>query len=117
MNMQSLLYVLQVITTGRLTSIMIAVVGVISVIIGRQALVRINRRIGSGRPKAIAALVMGGTGILASGLHLALSSGGFGTGSGKAGSIVALVISIIGTAFSWLALVRSQQVAGESGNK
>ncbi|AEW00355.1 hypothetical protein Niako_4076 [Niastella koreensis GR20-10] len=93
-------------------SIVITLVGLIGVIMGRQALVRTNRRIGSARPKAIAALLLGLTGIVASGLHLAISSGGFGTGSGRAGAIVAMVLGFIGAAFGWLALARSKQTAG-----
>jgi hypothetical protein len=120
MNMQHLLLVylyVQGITTGRLVSIIITVVGIIGIIIGRQALVRANRRNGSARPKAIVALLLGLTGITGSGLHLGISSGGFGTGSGRAGAIVAMVIGIIGVALGWLALTRSQQIARNSGNK
>lgn len=109
--MQSLLYTglfVQGITIGRLVSIIAALVGLTGVIIGRQAL-RTTRRVGTGRPRAIAALVMGLTGIAASGLHLAISTGGFGTGSGRAGAIVALGIGGISATFGWVALNRSRQ--------
>lgn len=56
---------LQVITSGRLESMVAGVVGLISIIIGRYALVR------SSRPAAIAALVLALTGIALGVLRLA----------------------------------------------
>jgi Family of unknown function (DUF6223) len=44
-----------------------------------------------------------------SGLHLARSSGGIGTGSGRLGAIVALVVGLIGTVLGGLALARSRR--------
>ena|SRR5678816_606754 len=96
------------ITSGRLESILAAVAGLISVVIGRQAL-RSTSRDGSGKQKAIVALAMGLICIIASGVHLARSySASFGTGSGKAGAIVALVLGVIGLALGGLALARSR---------
>jgi len=115
MNMHNLLQVglfLQIITLWRLASIVTAVVGLISVVIGRQALARSSGPIGSRRPKAITALVMGLICVVLSILHLILSTGGFGTGSGKLGAIVAMVIGLIGTIQGGLALARSRQIAG-----
>jgi FtsH-binding integral membrane protein len=119
MNMQSLLQVgifLQVrgITPGRAATILPAVLGLISVIIGCMALARSARRIESRRLKAIVALVAGLTGIVLSVLHLARATGGFGTGSGRLGAIVALVLALTGTVLGALALARSRRMATES---
>ena len=92
--MQSLLQVdlLQVsgITPGRAAALLSAGVGLISVIIGRLALIRAGRRINSGRVMGIIALVVGLISIVLSLLHLASTTGGFGTGTGRAGAIVAV---------------------------
>jgi hypothetical protein len=116
MNTHNLLLIgllLQIITIGRLTSIITGLIGVTSVIIGRQALIRSSRPVNS-RPKAIFALVMGLFSVLAGALHIVLSNGGFGTGSGKLGAIVALVIGMIGACFGWLALSRSKRIANSA---
>jgi hypothetical protein len=114
MNMHNLLQVglfLQIITLWRLASIVTAVVGLVSVVIGRQALARSTGTIGSRRPKAIAALVVGLICVALSVLHLILSAGGFGTGSGKLGAIVAMLIGLTGTILGGLALARSRRIA------
>jgi hypothetical protein len=114
MNMHNLLQVglfLQIITLWRLASIVTGVAGLISVVIGRQALARSTGTIGSSRPKAIAALVVGLICVMLSILHLILSTGGFGTGSGKLGAIVAMAIGLIGTILGGLALTRARQIA------
>jgi len=114
MNMHNFLQVglfLQIITLWRLASIVTGVVGLISVVIGRQALTRSTGPIGSRRPKAIAALVVGLICVALSVLHLILSTGGFGTGSGKLGAIVAMLVGLIGTSLGGLALARSRRIA------
>ena len=119
MNMQSLLQAglfLQIITIGRLTSILTGVVALISIVIGRQALARSTGPIGSRRPKAMAALIVGLTGVALSMLHLALATGGFGTGSGKLGAIVALILGLVGTALGMMALARSRRIARNNSN-
>jgi hypothetical protein len=59
----------------------------------------------------MAALIIGLVCVVFSILHLALSTGGFGTGSGKLGAIVAMVVGLIGIGLGGLALVRSRQIA------
>lgn len=103
------------ITMGRLASIVTGIIGLISVFIGRQALMRSAGPIGSIRPKAIAALVTGSIAVLVSALHLILSNGGFGTGSGKLGAIVAMVVGLTGTGLGALALTRSKRIANGGG--
>jgi hypothetical protein len=44
-----------------------------------------------------------------SGLHLATATGAIGTGSGKLGSIVALVVGLIGVALGGLAIARARR--------
>lgn len=115
MNMQTMLItgLFLIVTIGRLTSVVTGIVGLISVFIGRQALVR---SAGSIRPKAIAALITGSVCVLASALHLILSNGSFGTGSGKLGAIVAMVIGLTGAGLGALALTRSRRLANGAGS-
>ncbi len=90
------------ITSGRARSLVAAVVGLISVIIG-LTLAR------NGRAGAIGALALGLIGMVLSVVHLGMSTGGFGTGSGRAGAIVALVLGLIGMNLGGLALARSRR--------
>jgi hypothetical protein len=116
MNTHSLLFIgllLQIITIGRLTSIVTGLIGLTSVIIGRQALIRSSRPLNS-RPKAVFALVTGLCSVLAGALHLILSNGDFGTGSGKLGAIVAMIIGLTGLCFGLLALNRSKRIANSA---
>ena len=55
------------------------------------------------------ALVLGLIGMVLGGLHLAAATGGIGTGSGRAGAIVALVLGLIGMVLGGLALARSRR--------
>jgi hypothetical protein len=114
MDTQHLLHAglfLQIITVWRLASIVNGILGLISIVIGRQALAHSTGPIGSRRPKAIAALVVGLICVSLSILHLLFSSGGFGTGSGKLGAIVAMVVGLTGTSLGAVALARSQRIA------
>jgi hypothetical protein len=113
MYMQSLFqagFILQVygITSGRLVSIVAGVVGLLSIIIGRIAMVRSTRRTSSSRFMGTAALVMGLIGIVVCVFHLATAKGNIGTGSGRLGAIVALILGLIGTVLGGLALSRSK---------
>jgi len=95
-------------TSGRARSLVGAVMGLISLVVGGLALGRAGT--GSGRGSAMLALALGLIGIILSVVHLATFTGGFGTGSGRAGAIVALVLSLIGIILGWLALARSRRV-------
>lgn len=92
------------VTSGRARAMIIAGVGLISLIIGGLALARS----GSGRAAAIVALVLGLIGVVLSAVHLGGSTG-FGTGGGRAGAIVGLVLALIGTNLGGLALARSRR--------
>jgi hypothetical protein len=95
---------LLLITLGRLTSLVIGLLGLIGLFIGSQALARASR------PKAKAALITGVLVVLLSALHISLSSGGFGTGSGKLGAIVAMLTGISDIVLGGIALARSRRI-------
>ena len=103
------------ITAGRAAAILPAVLGLISVIVGRLALARAGR-VGTnkGRIGAIVTLTMALIGIVLSALHLARTTSGIGTGSGKLGAIVALVLGLFGMLLGGLAFARSQRIAMRS---
>lgn len=91
-------------TSGRARSLVGGIVGLCSLIISWRAKSRSTDR----RTWAGVALALGLIALLLSGMHLGTSAGGFGTGSGKAGAIVALLLGLTGTAVSGLTL-RSKQ--------
>ncbi|HEX2629588.1 MAG TPA: DUF6223 family protein [Chitinophagaceae bacterium] len=102
---------LQVVTTGRLWSIVAGLLGLTGLIIGIVALMRVSRNVNSAQRIGTIALVLASAGILLSIIHLARTTGGFGTGKGRAGAIVAIVIGLIGIIFSRLAITRSRRIA------
>jgi hypothetical protein len=97
------------ITTGRARSLVGVVLGLVSLIIG----LRVKRRSADGagniRKWRITALALGSVAVILSIIHLTTLSGGFGTGGGKAGAIVAFVLGIIGMCLGGFALLRSRQ--------
>jgi Family of unknown function (DUF6223) len=96
--------------SGRFGAIVAGVVGLISVAIGGWALAR------SAGSWAIGALAAGLTGMVLGAWHLVRSADGFGTGNGRAGAIVALVVALIGMSLGGLALARSRRV-GSPGQR
>lgn len=100
------------ITKGRAKSIVGGIIALISVIIGWRAKARSKSTKLSGiennknkRTQAIIALSLAGVAIILSVIHLSTSAGAvFGSGSGKAGAIVTLVLALIGATLSGLAL-------------
>lgn len=88
------------ITAGRARSLIGGVVALVSLIVGWRAnKVRsgMTDRAGNKRTQAIVALSLAGVAITLSIMHLSTSAGAvFGSGSGKAGAIVALVLALIG---------------------
>jgi hypothetical protein len=92
------------ITPARAKSLVGAVVGLLSVIIGWRVKSRSAVRSGSGKSWIITALILGIVAIALSVFHLATTSGGFGTGGGKAGAIVALVLGLVGTSLGGFAM-------------
>lgn len=102
---------LQVVTTGRLWSIVAGLLGLTGLIIGLLALNRSARRTNSAQRMGTVALILSLICIALSVFHLARTTGGFGTGKGRAGAIVALVIGLTGIIFSRLAVARSRRIA------
>ena len=98
-------------TTGRLWSLVAALLGLAGVVIGGLALARAAGRIGtgSGRRGAVVALVAGPAGMVIGGLVVAAAKGGPGTGYGIVGGYVALVVGLIATVLGGLALARSRR--------
>jgi hypothetical protein len=92
------------ITAGRAWALAGALFGLISLIVGWRAKVRSANGASSGRSWSVTGLVLGFICIILSLVHLATTNGGFGTGGGKAGAIVALVLGLIGISFSGMAL-------------
>lgn len=87
-------------------SIAIGVLGIIGLVIARKALSRSSSSFVSRRTKAIAALIIGLTVVVLSVLQISLSTGGFGTGSGKLGAIVAMLFGLTGAGLGGMALTR-----------
>lgn len=99
------------ITAGRARSLVGVALGLTSLIIGWRAKAR-SVVSASGRKLNITALVFGLVAIVLSVIHLATVIGGFGTGGGKAGAIVALVLGLIGMGLGVRALLRSKKSIG-----
>lgn len=87
------------ITSGRARSIVAGVLGLISIIIAWRAKTR------SHKTAAKAAVATGLVSIVLSVIHLSTSAGAvFGSGSGKAGAIVALILGLSGILLGGMAL-------------
>lgn len=92
--------------SGRPVATLAALVALTSIFIGRQALKRAARGIDTARQKATLALVLGVVSTVYSIIHLMLFTGDFGTGSGKAGAIVAIALGLTGIVLGALAYMR-----------
>ncbi|MEJ7644581.1 MAG: DUF6223 family protein [Chryseolinea sp.] len=95
-------------TPGRAKSLVGGVLGLLSLIIGWRTKVHAKSNTNGARTWPIAALVSGLAAVVFSVVHVTESAGGFGTGGGKAGAIVAIVLGLTGAALSSLA-IRSRQ--------
>ena len=95
------------VTTGRLGSILIGVLGLASLIISLRNF-RSSKKSASttNRLSIIGAASLGLLCVVLAAIHIVNSSGGFGTGSGKAGAIVAIVLGLAGIILSYLSLGR-----------
>jgi uncharacterized protein DUF6223 len=87
------------ITTARAISLVEGLLGLMSIVIGWRAKARLAKT------GARTALALGLLAIILSIVHLTITAGAvFGSGSGKAGSILALVLGLVGCTLSGLAL-------------
>jgi len=99
-------------TSGRLESILISVLGLASLIIGIRSF-RSSKRATSGnkRKAATIAAIAGILCIILASVHIANTTGGFGTGGGKAGAIVAITLGAAGIILSGLTVNRLRHAA------
>jgi hypothetical protein len=97
------------ITPGRARSLVGVALGLISLITGWRAKRRLAVSGSNVLTSTITALVLGSCAVILSVIHLTIVSGGFGTGRGKAGAIVALVLGLTGMSLGGFALLRSKQ--------
>lgn len=93
------------ITPGRARSLVGGVLALLGVVIGWRA----RRRSDNGRKWTVIAFALGCVAIVLSVVHLANNTGGFGTGGGKAGAIVAIVLGAAGVVTSIITLRSKRQ--------
>jgi hypothetical protein len=94
-------------TTGRLESILISLLGLTSLIFSiRHFRSSKNSAFLNKRKGIMIAGLLGLICIILAGIHIANSTGGFGTGSGKAGAIVAIALGLIAIILSGISLRR-----------
>ncbi|GGK79436.1 hypothetical protein Sme01_21770 [Sphaerisporangium melleum] len=100
-------------TTGRLWSLVAALLGLAGVVIGGLALARASGRIGAGtgRRGAFVALGTGLAGAVIGGLVVAAAKGGPGTGYGIVGGYLAVVVGLVALLLGALALTRSRRTS------
>ena len=93
-------------TTGRLESILISLLGLTSLILS----IRHFRSSGNSSPRKRKGIMIAGLAglicIILASVHIANSTGGFGTGSGKAGAIVAIGLGLTAIILSGISLNR-----------
>jgi hypothetical protein len=91
--------------SGRVGATLAAAVGLVSVVVGGLALARAGGR----RAGALLAVAAGLAGAVLSVWHLAQTTEGFGTGQGRAGAIIGLVLGVVGVNLGGLALGRTRR--------
>jgi hypothetical protein len=98
-------------TPGRRGSLVGGAVGLVSVVLAGLSLAWPMGSGNSGSTRRFAAVVAvaaGLAGLFLGTRHLAQATGGFGSGSGRLGAIVAIILSIGGMAAAGLTLIRSR---------
>jgi hypothetical protein len=110
MDIQEILLQVKGLTPGRVAALVPGLLGLIGIILAAIALLRASIGSSTRRLLAIIALVLALIDILFSGLHLARTTGGFGTGSGRLGAIVAMVVGFTGIYLAWRAWHRSTRL-------
>ena len=104
--------------SGRLLPTVAALIGLAGMFTGRWALIHSrraeNRKVRSG---AFLALVSGLISLAIGMLHAVNSTGGFGTGNGLAGAIVAMVLGMTALVLGGLSLARSRRIATDNSSK
>ena len=93
-------------TSGRFMASSAAVIGLVGAVIGSLALCRPAGRFGTGTLGVIIAFAAGVFSVCVGG-YIAATAGGFGTGGGRAGAIVAVVLGLRAIVLGGIALLRS----------
>lgn len=100
-------------SAGRTGSFVAGLLGLVGAVIGGLAVARSRRGgSGSGRGKAVVAIVAGLIAVSVGALVVATAEGGLGTGNGLGGGFVAVAVGLISLALGGLALARSRRAAG-----
>lgn len=103
MDLQEIFLQVRGLTPGRVAALVPGLIGLIGVLLAAIALLRKSMSNSTRRILTIIALVLALIDILFSGLHLARTTGGFGTGAGRLGAIVALIVGLTGIFLGWRA--------------
>ncbi|MCS7483747.1 DUF6223 family protein [Umezawaea endophytica] len=100
-------------TSGRLWSLVGALLGLAGVVVGGLALARSAGRTGtgSGRRGGVVALTAGLVGAVVGGLVVVAAEGGPGTGYGIVGGFAAVVVGLVAVVLGGLVLARSRRAA------
>jgi hypothetical protein len=94
---------------GRIGAIVAGLLALTGLLIGAQALRRQKAGADTGRRGAVAALVAGLVGIIIGTTVVATSAGGLGTGNGRGGGYVAIILGTIALILGSLALTRARR--------
>ncbi|WP_066392119.1 DUF6223 family protein [Neobacillus mesonae] len=94
------------ITPGRLLTFAAGVIGLSSAVVAGIALARQASRFSTGQWPVLS-IVLSLFCVLLSVFHLYVTPSGFGTGKGRAGAIIAIVIGLIGLVLGGMAWTRS----------
>jgi hypothetical protein len=100
-------------TSGRAKSLIGVALGVSGLIIGWRTKARSKNKVNVSGTWPIAGLILGLSGVVLSVLQLTANTGGFGTGGGKAGAIVALLVGVCAIVLNILAL-RAKKVSSDA---
>lgn len=95
--------------SGRLLPGVAAAAGVVGVVLGGAALAR-ARRASHARSSVVSAAALGLTSFVIGLLHAANSAGGFGTGNGLAGALVAMALGLTAVVLAGMAVARSRRL-------
>ena len=101
-------YVGHKLTPGRLFATTDAFLGLITVIFAGRTLARLDR-IGNAARNGTIALVMGSIVLIYGVIHLNIFTGGLGTGAGRAGAFVAIVLGLVSVVLGGITLSRSRR--------
>ena len=97
------------ITKDRAAALVGVAIGLTGLIVSLRARKRSLHTPSGGRSMTITSLALGLVAALYSVVHLLNTPGGFGTGGGKAGAVIGLILGCVGALISGLTLSRSRK--------